>query len=74
LPGADRRPPPPNLNARGQSFGRQDLRVDQPILAGRRARDVGRRQLAVTGPDMVAGAKVRVAAVDGTELKASRRP
>ena len=62
------------LNARGNAMVGQTFVLDTPILGGR-----GRVKLAdgswiVTGPDMVAGAKVRVAAVNGTELRVEPAP
>ena len=64
----------PNLNARGQSLVGKIFVLDQPILAGRGRVTLGDGSWTVTGPDMVAGAKVRVAAVDGTELKVEPAP
>jgi len=64
----------PNLNARGQSLVGKIFVLDQPILAGRGRVTLGDGSWIVTGPDMVAGAKVRVAAVDGTELKVEPAP
>jgi inner membrane protein len=48
--------------------------LDQPILRGRGRMIMGDGSWTVTGPDMVAGAKVRVAAVDGTELRVEPAP
>ena len=64
----------PNLNARGQALVGKIFVLDQPILAGRGRVTLGDGSWIVTGPDMVAGAKVRVAAVDGTELKVEPAP
>jgi len=64
----------PNLNARGQALVGKTFVLDQPILAGRGRVTLGDGSWTVTGPDMVAGAKVRVAAVDGTELKVEPAP
>ncbi len=64
----------PNLNARGQALVGKIFVLDQPILAGRGRVTLGDGSWTVTGPDMVAGAKVRVAAVDGTELKVEPAP
>jgi membrane protein implicated in regulation of membrane protease activity len=63
-----------NLNARGQALVGKTFVLDQPILAGRGRVTLGDGSWIVTGPDMVAGAKVRVAAVDGTELKVEPAP
>jgi inner membrane protein len=64
----------PNLNARGQALVGKIFVLDQPILAGRGRVTLGDGSWIVTGPDMAAGAKVRVAAVDGTELKVEPAP
>jgi inner membrane protein len=64
----------PNLNARGDSMVGRVLVLDQPILGGRGRVKWGDGSWIVTGPDMVAGAKVRVAAVDGTELRVEPAP
>jgi membrane protein implicated in regulation of membrane protease activity len=48
--------------------------LDQPILGGRGRVKLGDGSWTVTGPDMVAGAKVRVAAVSGTELRVEPAP
>jgi hypothetical protein len=63
-----------NLNARGQALVGKIFVLDQPILAGRGRVKLGDGSWIVTGPDMVAGAKVRVAAVDGTELRVEPAP
>ena len=63
-----------NLNARGQTLVGKIFVLDQPILAGRGRVTLGDGSWIVTGPDMVAGAKVRVAAVEGTELKVEPAP
>jgi inner membrane protein len=64
----------PNLNARGQALVGKIFVLDQPILAGRGRVKLGDGSWIVTGPDMVAGARVRVTAVDGTELKVEPAP
>jgi len=64
----------PNLNARGQALVGKIVVLDQPILAGRGRVTLGDGSWIVTGPDMVAGAKVRVAAVNGTELRVEPAP
>ena len=63
-----------NLNARAHALIGKTFVLDQPILAGRGRATLGDGSWIVTGPDMVAGAKVRVAAVDGTELKVEPAP
>jgi len=62
------------LNARGDALVGQVFVLDQPILAGRGRIKLGDGSWIVTGPDMVAGAKVRVAAVRGTELRVEPAP
>jgi inner membrane protein len=64
----------PTLNARGEALVGQVFVLDQPILAGRGRIKLGDGSWIVTGPDMVAGAKVRVAAGRGTELKVEPAP
>ena len=63
-----------HINARGDALIGKTFVLDQPILAGRGRVKLGDGSWAVTGPDMVAGAKVRVTAVDGTELKVEPVP
>jgi membrane protein implicated in regulation of membrane protease activity len=63
-----------NINARAASLIGKTFVLDQPILAGRGRVKLGDGSWIVTGPDMVAGARVRVAAVDGTELKVEPAP
>jgi membrane protein implicated in regulation of membrane protease activity len=74
LRGMQKRSDDPNLNARGNSMIGKVLVLDQPILAGRGRVTMGDGSWSVTGPDMVAGAKVRVAAVDGNELRVEPAP
>ena len=62
------------LNARGEALVGKVFVLDQPILAGRGRIKLGDGSWIVTGPDMVAGAKVRVAAVSGTELRVEPAP
>lgn len=64
----------PNLNARGSAMIGQTFLLDQPILGGRGRAKLGDGSWIITGPDMVAGAKVRVAAVNGTELRVEPAP
>jgi len=63
-----------NLNARAHALVGKTFVLDQPILAGRGRVKLGDGSWIVTGPDMAAGAKVRVAAVDGTELRVEPAP
>ena len=65
---------PTVLNARGEALVGKMFVLDQPILAGRGRIKLGDGSWIVTGPDMVAGAKVRVAAVSGTELRVEPAP
>jgi hypothetical protein len=60
--------PTSTLNARGEALVGQIFVLDAPILNGRGRVKLGDGSWTVTGPDMVAGARVRVAAVSGTEL------
>ena len=60
--------PPNTLNARGDSLIGKTIVLDAPILNGRARVKLGDGSWTVTGPDMVAGARVRVTAVNGTEL------
>ena len=62
------------INARADALIGKTFVLDQPILAGRGRVKLGDGSWIVTGPDMVAGARVRVAAVDGTELKVEPAP
>lgn len=64
----------PALNARGEALVGKVFVLDQPILAGRGRVKLGDGSWSVTGPDMVAGARVRVAAVSGTELRVEPAP
>lgn len=63
-----------NLNARGDSMVGRIIVLDQPILNGRGRVTLGDGSWTVTGPDMVAGARVRITAVSGTELKVVPAP
>ena len=62
------------LNARGDALVGQTFVLDTPILGGRGRAKLGDGSWIITGPDMVAGARVRVAAVNGTELKVEPAP
>jgi membrane protein implicated in regulation of membrane protease activity len=62
------------LNARGEALVGQTVVLDQPILRGRGRIQLGDGSWTVTGPDMAAGARVRVAAVSGTELRVEPAP
>ncbi|MDP1906785.1 MAG: NfeD family protein [Hyphomicrobium sp.] len=56
------------LNARGEALVGQIFVLDAPILNGRGRIILGSGSWTVTGADMVKGARVRVTAVNGTEL------
>ena len=62
------------LNARGAALVGQTIVLDTPILNGRGRVRLGDGSWTVTGPDMVAGARVRIAAVNGTELAVEPAP
>ena len=64
----------PSMNARGESLVGKIVVLDAPILNGRGRIKLGDGSWSVTGPDMVAGAKVRVRGVDGNELKVEPAP
>ena len=66
--------PPPTLNARGEALVGRTFVLDAPILNGRGRVTLGDGSWTVTGPDMVKGAKVRVASVQGTELRVEPAP
>jgi membrane protein implicated in regulation of membrane protease activity len=63
-----------NLNARGASLVGKTIVLDTPILGGQGRVKLGDGSWTVTGPDMVAGTRVRVAAVNGTELRVEPAP
>jgi hypothetical protein len=63
-----------NLNARGDSLVGKTIVLDQPILGGQARVKLGDGSWTVTGPDMAAGSRVRVAAVSGTELRVEPAP
>jgi inner membrane protein len=62
------------LNALGQNMVGRTFMLDQPILGGRGRVKLGDGSWSVTGPDMAAGSRVRVAAVNGTELRVEPAP
>jgi membrane protein implicated in regulation of membrane protease activity len=66
--------PPNTLNARGDALVGQIFVLDSAILNGRGRITLGDGSWSVTGPDMVKGTRVRVAAVQGTELKVEPAP
>lgn len=62
------------LNARGDAMVGRTFVLDAPILGGQGRVKLGDGSWAVTGPDMVAGSRVRVIGVQGTELKVEPAP
>lgn len=66
--------PPNTLNARGDAMIGRTFVLDAPILNGRGRVNLGDGSWNVSGPDMVKGAKVRVKAVNGTELSVEPAP
>ncbi len=56
------------LNARGAALIGRVVTLDEPIVNGHGRAAVGDSSWAVRGPDMVAGAEVRIIAVEGAEL------
>jgi membrane protein implicated in regulation of membrane protease activity len=62
------------INARGDALVGKIIVLDAPILHGRGTGKVGDGSWTFTGPDMVAGARVRVTAVNGTELAVEPAP
>jgi len=65
---------PNSLNARGEALIGRIIVLDAPILNGRGRVTLGDGSWSVTGPDMVKGSKVRVKAVNGTELSVEPSP
>lgn len=63
-----------SLNARGAAMVGRTIMLEQPILNGRGRVRVGDGSWTVTGPDMAAGTRVRVMAVNGTELAVEPAP
>ncbi len=56
------------LNARGAALIGQVVTLDEPIINGRGRARVADGSWNVRGPDMVAGAEVRIVRVEGAEL------
>jgi len=56
------------LNARAAALIGQVVTLDEPIVNGRGRARVGDGSWSVRGPDMVAGAEVRIVSVNGSEL------
>ncbi len=68
------RPADRTLNARADSLLGRTFVLDAPILGGQGRVKLGDGSWAVTGPDMVAGSRVRVIEVQGTELRVEPSP
>ena len=68
------RPADANLNARGDSLVGRTIVLDTPILGGQGRVKLGDGSWTVTGPDMAAGSRVRVAAISGNELRVEPAP
>ena len=69
-----RRPTHDNLNARGDSLVGRTIVLDTPILGGQGRVKLGDGSWTITGPDMAAGSRVRVAACSGNELRVEPAP
>jgi membrane protein implicated in regulation of membrane protease activity len=63
-----------SLNVRAGALVGRTFVLDQPLLRGRGRVKLGDGSWSITGPDMAAGTRVRVAAVDGTELRVEPAP
>lgn len=59
----------PTLNRRGEQAVGRILVLDQPIVAGSGRAKLGDSTWPIRGPDLPAGTRVRVVAVDGTVLR-----
>ena len=64
----------PNLNRRGAQYVGRDLILDAALSGGRGRLRVDDTTWRVEGPDLPAGAKVRVTAVNGATLKIEAKP
>lgn len=62
------------LNARGDSMVGRTIVLDTPILGGQGRVKLADGSWAVTGPDMAAGSRVRIAEVRGSELRVEPAP
>jgi hypothetical protein len=61
----------PTLNRRGEHYVGQVFHLTEPITDGRGRMKVADTMWRIAGPDLPAGAKVRVTGVDGTVLRVS---
>lgn len=59
----------PHLNRRGEQYVGRTLTLDRPIVDGVGRIRLGDTMWRVTGPDLVAGARIRVVGVDGSTLR-----
>ena len=64
----------PNLNRRGAQYVGRDLILDAALSGGRGRLRVDDTTWRVEGPDLPAGVKVRVTAVNGATLKIEANP
>jgi inner membrane protein len=60
--------PARDLNIRGARLVGQSFRLDRPLLNGEGQLKIGDSVWRITGPDMVAGATVKVGRIDGATL------
>lgn len=58
-----------DLNDRGGALVGTELTLSEPIVNGRARVKIGDTSWAIAGPDMAAGFKVRVVAVEGAQIK-----
>ena len=59
----------PHLNRRGEQYVGRMLTLDRPIVDGVGRIRLGDTMWRVTGPDLAAGARIRVVGVDGSTLR-----
>ncbi|MDE0856502.1 MAG: NfeD family protein [Nevskia sp.] len=71
-PGRDNRVEQHGLNDRGRLYTGRSFTLDSPIVNGVGCLRVDDGQWRVTGPDLPAGGRVRVIAVDGATLKVEK--
>jgi inner membrane protein len=60
--------PAHDLNIRGARLVGRSFRLDRPLMNGEGQLKIGDSVWRITGPDMVTGAQVRVAAIEGATL------
>lgn len=61
--------PAEDLNVRGHALVGKNFRLDRPLLNGEGQLKVGDSVWRIVGPDMVAGATVRVTGIEGATLR-----